>query len=176
MQQQLIAGDSLNFFTGVLPYSPADGWALQYTLVPVAGGAVITLNGVAEGGEWRILAAASTTAAWAAGEYNWRAKVDKAGEKYTVDEGRITIRPDLQAAGVGYDTRSTARKALEDLRAALSAWSPLRKRYRIGEREMEFNSPADIIKLITWWEQQVAKEDTLAGRVDKPSRRIFSRI
>ena len=93
-----------------------------------------------------------------------------------VDQGQLVVKPDPFTVAAGYDGRSTARKALEDARTALAAWNPTRRKYRIGDREMEFASTADIIKLITWWEQQVSREDVLAGRAENVGRRIFSRI
>jgi enamine deaminase RidA (YjgF/YER057c/UK114 family) len=177
MQQTLVAGDSLNFSTSTPQYPASSGWVLKYRLVPRAAGAsVINLVGTAEGADHRVQAAAAVTASWAAGDYGWSAWVEKAGEVYTVDSGQIVVTPDPRQVAVGTDLRSLARKALEDARAALAAWNPTRRRYKIGEREMEFNGTADIIKLITYWQQQVDAEDQLAGRAERVGRRIFTRI
>ena len=176
-QQTLVVGDSLNFLTSTPDYPASAGWVLVYRLVPrAAGGSAIQLSATAEGDDHRVAVASATTSNWTPGEYGWASWVERAGEKYTVDSGQITLKPDPRTVAAGVDTRSQGRKALEDLRAALAAWTPLRRRYRIGDREMEFQSPADIIKLITWWEQQVAAEDLLAGRAERPARRIYSRI
>lgn len=51
-----------------------------------------------------------------------------------------------------------ASTALESLKTALAAWNPLRKRYRIGDREMEFNSTAEILKLIAYWEGELQRD------------------
>jgi enamine deaminase RidA (YjgF/YER057c/UK114 family) len=174
--QQLTAGNTLNFATAVPAYPASAGWVLHYRLVPRSGaGAAITLDAVAEGDAHRVQAPASTTAAWAAGAYSWASWVTRALESYSVETGQITIQPDPRTASA-WDSRSQARKALDDAKAALAAWTPTRRRYKIGEREMEFNAPGEIIKLITYWEQQVASEDMLAGRRERPARRIHARI
>lgn len=180
MQQQLVAGDSLNFLTCVQDFAPGTGWTLRYRLAPrAAGHSVIELDAVEAGDQYRVYAAATDTAMWAPGEYSWTSWVENgdASERYTVESsGQITILPDPRTIGAGHDGRSLARKALDDLRAALAAWSPMRRRYKIGTREMEFNSSAEIIKLMTYWERQVMAEDVASGRISQPARRIHTRI
>ena len=175
IQSQLVAGDSLNFTTLVPGYSPADGWALSYRLVPPSGEA-ITLGSTADGGSHRVQASAAATANWAPGVYSWASWVAKAGEEYTVQTGRLTITPNPRTVAAGWDNRSAWRKALEDAQTALRAWTPTRRRYKIGEREMEFNSAADVIKHIRFLEGQVLQEDINAGRAVAPARRIYTRI
>jgi hypothetical protein len=177
-QQELIAGDSLNFPVTTPDHPASAGFVLHYRLAPLAagGGQPIDITATAEGAKHRVAVAASVTADWAPGEYNWARWVDKAGEIYTVGDGQVTIKPNPRTMAAGYDGRSLARKALADARAAFAAWSPTQRRYKIGEREREFQSPADIIKVITYWEQQVESEDIMAGRAEKIGRRIYSRI
>lgn len=176
-QQDLIAGDSLNFLTSVPQYPASSGWVLSYRLVPRTGGATpVDITATAEGDDFRVAVPATVTAEWTADAYTWFSWVDKAGESYTVGDGQLTVKPNPRTAAAGYDGRSQARKALDDARAAFAAWTPTRRRYKIGEREMDFSSPADIIKTITYWEQQVATEDRLAGTSVQLGRRIFARI
>lgn len=177
MQQELVAGDSLNFLTTVKDYPASDGWVLKFRLAPrTAGNSAIDLTAVAESADFRTTAAASTTAAWSPDSYSWTSWVEKSGEVYTVASGQIVVKQNPRTAPAGFDGRTGAAKALDDARTALYAFNPTRKRYKIGEREMEFNSTAEILKHITFLEQQVAKEDVLAGRAEKVGRRIHSRI
>lgn len=177
MQQQLTAGDTLNYQASAPLYPAHEGWTLKLRLVPRAvGGGAIVLTATNDGTRYLVQALAAETAQWAAGEYAWAAWVEKAGERYTVESGQITVLPDPAQIAVGTDTRSAARRALDDARAALQSWNPLVRRYRIGDREREFNTIADLIRFITYLEQQVAVEDRLAGRTEKVGRRIFSRI
>lgn len=177
LQQQLIAGDTLSFVTAAPGYPASSGWTLKFRLVPrAAGGTPIELGSVPEGDDHRTQVTALLTAGYAAGEYGWWSWVEKGAEKYSLQSGQITIQPDPRTAAAGVDLRSLAQKALADARAALAAWQPTKRRYRIGDREMEFNSTADIITLITYWEGQVLAEDVAAGRTEKIGRRIYTRI
>jgi len=181
MLKQLVAGDSLSFYTSVPEFQPSAGWVLNYRLVPQnASLTAIELAAADAGEQHRVYAAATSTESWQPGVYSWTSWVEQevSGqvERYTLESGQITVLPNPRTVAAGYDNRSQARKALDDAKAALAAWSPTRRRYKIGEREMEFNSSADIIKLITYWEAQVKSEDILAGRAEKPARRIYSRI
>lgn len=179
MQQELIAGDSLNFATSTPAYPASAGWVLSYYLVPrTAGNTPITLAATAEGDAHRVAIAASTTANWAADNYNWAARVDKAGEKYTVDQGQITIKANPFTAAAGYDGRTQAEKALDDAKAAFASFNPTKSRYRIGERELVFNTKAEIIGAIHYWQNEVARErraDALAKGMPDP-RKTYVRI
>lgn len=177
-QQTLVAGDSLNFLTGGGAYPASAGWVLKYRLVPrTAGGTPIDITAAAEGDDHRVAVAASTTSSWGADAYTWASWVDKAGEVYTVDAGQIVVQPDPRNVGAGHDGRSVARKALEDARTAFAAWSPTRRRYRIGMREMEFGTAADILVQVHYWEREVEKEDAAAARAKgRQTSRFFVRM
>ena len=180
MQQELIAGDTLNFLTTVAAYPASSGWVLHFRLVPrSAGGTPIQLDAVAEGEDHRTQASATTTAAWGADAYSWTSWATLGAESYTVESGQLTIKPNPRTVAAGVDGRSEARKALDQARAALHAYTAsngMTRSYKIADRERVFHSAADIIKLITYLEQQVVEEERLAGRAEKPSRRIYSRI
>lgn len=179
MQQSLTAGDTLNFATTTPGYSAADGWALSFRLVPrSSSGTAIELNTTAEGEAHRCQAGPSTTELWLPDAYTWTSWVTRSTESYTINSGQITIKPNPRTVAAGYDGRSQMRRALDDSRTALAAYNPTQKSYKIADRERVFNSAADIIKLITYLEQQVAKEDALSGNTSGPalSRRIYSRL
>lgn len=177
MQTQISAGDTLDDRLSAPGYSAADGWVMHIRLVPVDGSApAIELTAGADGALHRVQAQASVTAAWEPGRYSWAAWVVRGADEHTVQSGHLVITPNPRTASAGWDNRSQARKALEDAKAALAAWKPTQRRYKINQREMEFNSTADIIKLITYWERQVLQEDILAGRASAPARRIYTRM
>ena len=46
--------------------------------------------------------------------------------------------------------------------AAMATWTVTTKRYRIGEREMEFNSRAEIVPVLSYWKAQVQREQRAA--------------
>lgn len=181
-QQQLVAGDTLNFLATAVGYSAADGWVLNYRLVPrSAGASAIDIVSTAEGDDHRVQIAAATTASWTAGEYGWTSWVAKDGEKYTVQSGHITIKPDPRTAAAGVDLRSMPRKTLDDLLAARATWAATHgrtRRYKIGDREREFANAAELSAEIDFWVREVAKEERAArvasGQPD--GRRVYIRL
>lgn len=180
MQQELIAGDTLNFLTVVPDYLASDGWVLKFRLVPrTVGGTAIPITATAEGADHRVTVPAATTAGWGADSYGWTSWAEKAAEVYSVQSGQITMRPNPRTAAAGTDLRSTARKALDDAKAALATFvasNGMTSSYRIGDRERAFRSTAEIVKLITYLEQQVQSEELLSGSRQALGRRIHSRI
>lgn len=174
----LRAGDTYRQLVQPGDHSAADGWVMKQRFTPRAAGSAIEMTATAEGAAHRFLVAASATASWPAGEYTAVRWVEQGAEVWTLAQWQLTIAPNLRAASPGLDTRSLARRALDDAKAAYAAMmeDPTLRRFKIGEREREFNSPADILAHITYWESQVAVEERLAGRREPVARRIYSRI
>ena len=111
------AGDTIQWKRTLPDYPAASGWVLKYRLINAAGKIDITAS--ASGADHLVNIAIATSAAWPAGAYDWQAFVEKAGERYTVGYGRITVKPNLAAQSAGYDTSSQARKVLEAIEAVL---------------------------------------------------------
>ena len=153
----LRAGDTYTQRVELDAYPASAGWVLKSRFAPRAGGTAIDLVSTADGDAHALDASAATTAGWAAGDYSAVHWVEKGAEVYTVATGQLTILPSLRTGTPG-DTRSQAEKALAAARDAFAAWTPTRRRYKIGEREMEFNSTAEILRTISYWEAQVARE------------------
>lgn len=183
MQQQLFAGTTLNFLTPTPGYSAAEGWVLKFRLVPRTSGAAIDITCTAEGEDHRAQVTAAATAAWALGSYTWTSRVEKSGEIYAVGQGQISIQQNPATALAGFDGRSQAARALDDARAALASFNASNgrvRRYRIGERETEYHSAAEIIKQIAYWEQELEREENAARlATGRPARNrmyaIFTR-
>lgn len=159
MQQELIAGDSLSFLTTVSEYPASSGWVLKFRLVPRTGtNSAIELTAAAEGELHRTTASAASTSAWAADNYTWASWVEKGAEVYSIENGQIVVKPNPRTVAAGHDGRSEAEKALDDANAALAAWTPTTRRYKINGREMEFNGQADILAIISHWTMAVQRE------------------
>jgi hypothetical protein len=160
----LQSGDTLTWQISLADYPASAGWALSYRLIN--GSARIDITATASGDDHLITVAAATSASYASGDYTWQAVVTKAAERYTVGSGTITIRPNLAAMSSNYDARSTAAKALSDLRAALAAWltsSGTVQEYEIAGRRMKFATAADIRQRIALAEREVARETAAAN-------------
>lgn len=152
------AGDTVAWTRTLEEYPASDSWVLTYTLINAS--AKITIAASASGADHAVAVAAATTASWAPGTYSWMARVAKAGEKYTVDQGTIQIERDL-AAATTYDTRSSARKALDAVNTALESYGnkAYLQEFEINGRRQRFASPADFLTFRSKLMAEVARED-----------------
>lgn len=172
---QLNAGDTWRWTRTLDDYPASQGWTLSYTLINAA--AKITINASASGNDHAVLVAANTTGGYAPGAYEWRARVSKAGEVYTVGEGRITVRNALAASTL--DTRSHARKTLEAVESVIEgrAGSAVLE-YQIAGRSLKHIPIADLLVLRDKYRAEVMREDAAAavasGLPDR--RRVFVRF
>ena len=179
MRDEIIAGDSLTFYTSVPDYPASGGWDLTYKITPRVSGTAYSFDASeAEDGErYLIEVPAATTAEWVAGTYTWTAYVSKAGERHVVDGGELIIRPD-PAEATSLDRRSHARKVLDAIEALLEDRATSdQKRIVIRDRELERFPVADLVKLRQAYRLEVISEDN-AARISAglaPRNRIYVR-
>ena len=178
MLERLILGDTLDFTTTVDGYAASAGWVLKYRLIPRVSGTAIDITCTASGDLHRAQVDATTTANWGAGVYAWHSWVEKGTEKYSVASGEIKLLPNPRTATAPFDLRTDAQVALDQAKAAFAAWTPTTKSYSIGGRSMEFNSAADILPVIRYWESEVAKEANASNLAKglASGRRVFVRL
>lgn len=155
------AGDTLIWRRSFADYPAGSGWVLKYRLINAAGKYDITAG--ADGDEHRVSVAASTSAAYTAGDYVWTAWVEKGAERYTVGGAPITVKPNLAAVtAAGFDARSAAQQALEALKAALKTYVTTNghvAEYEIAGRRMKFSSASEIEEKIRFWQREMASAD-----------------
>lgn len=172
MNETLIAGDTLDFTVSVPAYPATGGWTLKYRLTPrfatpVQAPVVLTATTNANGVDYNVQSAPAVTVLWAAGLYAWARWVEKTGARQTLDEsGELLVKPDPSATVQGYDGRSQAAKAVEDLltiKATFQSTGRLVESYTIGTRSMTFKNSADLEKELRFWQVQLAKENTAAN-------------
>lgn len=167
---QITAGDT---FTHRPPVGAPSGATWRARLIPrAAGGTVIDMTAAMVDGQHVFRAAADVTAAWPAGTYSlciwWTSDVHTSGVlTFTVE-----ILLDPRTAMAGLDTRTPARRALDDAIAARHQFDPTLRRYQIGGREMEFQTIAELDRKIASLREEVHLEDVAAGRT-KPARRFI---
>lgn len=154
----LQAGDTLRWQRDLPDYPANQGWVLSYRLVNAAG--KIDLITTAVGALHEVNVPASISAMFASGDYTWVATVTKGAERYTIGQGQTRVLPDL-AAAASADTRSPARRALDDINAALATYGA--KAYlqeiQIGDRRQKFHTPADFLAFRSRLTAEVARED-----------------
>lgn len=150
------AGDFLTWTKTLSDYPANAGWALVYTLIN--GSTKLTINATASGADHLVSVAAATSAAYAAGSYTWMARVTKGTEIYTVDTGSLEVLPNL-AALTTFDGRSHARIMVSAIEAAIQGRaSSTQLEYEINGRRVRNLDPSDLIKWLSFYRAEVAKE------------------
>lgn len=156
---QIRAGDTIAW-TKSLPDYLASEYVLHYRLINASARFDITCT--ASGDDHLANIPAATSASYTAGDYTFQSWVTKAVERYTTGSGRIKVLPDLAAVTAsGYDSRSTAKKTLELVDAAMlahgaSAWT---QEYEIAGRRMKFTSVGDFMAFRSRLQFEVFKEE-----------------
>ncbi|HKQ24098.1 MAG TPA: hypothetical protein VJT81_06615 [Burkholderiales bacterium] len=187
MNSELIAGDTLDFLDSVPEYPPADGWSLKYRLIPRFTSppqAAIDITASTSGSDYRVQVASGVTATWPAGAYTWSRWVEKAGPiRQSLGDGQLTVKANLAAAAQGYDGRSQAAKAVDDIKAAMATFTASNgtiKSYSIGNRQVTYRDKAEMITDLDFWQRQlVAEQDAAkiaAGMNPRNAGIRFSRI
>jgi hypothetical protein len=182
VRSTLIAGDTLDFDTPGGDYPPTDGWTLKYQLTPRFTSPVqtpITLTASADGSNYRTQLGPATTVTWAAGEYTCDKWVEKVGARVTLipEEEQVTIKPDPAAKTQGYDGRTQAAKAVDDLKAALATYTASQGHiatYAINGRSITFRSSADIVAQLNFWQRELVREK--AAESGENPRRFYVRF
>lgn len=158
---RVTAGDTVTWSKTLSDYPATSAWVLSYTLINSS--TKITITATASGADHLVNVAAATSAGWAAGSYAWMAVVTKGAERYTIGQGNITIAPNL-AAATTYDTRSSAKKALEAINTAMESYGARAhlQSYEINGRKMQFASASDFMAFRSKLMAEVAREDNVA--------------
>lgn len=157
----LTAGDTLAWQRNDLAadYPASAGWQLSYRLINAAG--KIDITAVANGAAFAVSVLAATTAAYPPGLYRWTASVSKAGERYTLGTGSLTVLPDLASAATA-DPRSSAKKALDACNLALENYGAkaFMTEVKVGERMQKFATPGDFMAFRSRLQAEVNREAT----------------
>ena len=118
---EITAGDTVKWAKTLADYS-AESYALNYVLQLLTGGTPITVTASADGSDHSITISAATSAEYSAGNYGWYSYVTDLAtglERYSLDSGLLTIKPDPTAFTSSTDLRSHARKMLDLLDTVL---------------------------------------------------------
>lgn len=170
------AGDTLSWRITLGDYPASAGWSLAYRLINASGHYDITAT--ASGDDFVVSVPASTSAGYAPGEYAWQAYVSRGTERYTVDSGVLTVRPNLAAQAGGFDMRSHARKMLAAIEAWLESRDPGVADYQIAGRAMRYVPRGELLALRDRYRNEVRMEEA-ADRLAKglePANRLLVRF
>lgn len=148
-------GDTVKWTRSLADYPANDSWVLSYELINSANRYTVTAS--ASGSDHLVTISATTSAGYVAGAYDWRARVTKASEVYTVGTGRVTVAKSFATAT---DTRSQARSTLEAIETMLAgrATSAV-EMYEIAGRKLKYMLPSELLVLRDRYRMDVARED-----------------
>lgn len=153
----ITAGDSITWQRAIADY-PADVWTLKYRLINATGKIDITAS--ASGTNHLVSITPTTSAGYMDGVYTWAAWVEKTGERVTLANGSIIVKPDLATAPY-LDARSDAAIIVDQLMAAYKAYTTSNghvAEYEIAGRRMKYRSSAEILDQLNHWQSILATE------------------
>lgn len=155
--QKLTAGDSWSWTDSDADH-PAPTWVLSYHFRGPGAGNAFTVTGSASGSDHALAQTAAQTKDLVRGEYEWHATATNGTTRETVARGTLYVLPNL--ANLAADTRSHARKCVDDLEAALEqrAKSPDRLSYSIAGRSISFSSWEEVEAMYQRYKMRVARE------------------
>lgn len=165
----LRAGDTATWLRSLADYPASDGWVLSYVLVKA--GSQIAITAAASGADHLVEVAAATTAGWAAGTYSWQERATLADKVYTTNTGTLAIVASFAAAVGGLDARTHAEKTLSALEAWIENHDPAVASYQIGDRQMQYISITDLLKL-----RDVYRREVRATSAAPKSGRVYLRF
>lgn len=159
--QNFTAGDTVKFTKTLGDYPASGGWALAYTFINSTG--KFSASGVANADAFDVTISATTTAALTAGDYYFEGYASKAGERFRVDYGTVTVAQNITTAAT-FDGRSHARKVLDAIEAVIEGRASTdQQEYTIGNRSLKRTPIADLIVLADKYRAMVNKEDDAAA-------------
>lgn len=159
--RQLRAGDTLSWRRRLSDYPASAGWVLKYTRVSAASAS--TFAAAADGDEHAITVAAADSVSWPAGVASLVEFVEKGAVRITLAQIPVTILPDLAAATGGMDTRSHARRVLDNLTAWLESKSVTAGEYQLDGRRLRNYDLAALLALRDRYAAIVANETAGPG-------------
>lgn len=142
------AGDTVRFTRQFGDYPVADSWAAKLT---ISGASKASVDGTTSGSEFLFTLTAVLTAQLQPGTYTYAITVTLAGARYTVEEGVLAVRPDVQASTAG-SLQSHDEKVLALLEAELEARAASdHTEYQVDGRSLKRES----IETLTAWANKV---------------------
>jgi hypothetical protein len=185
---KITAGDSLEFTVVVDDYLASDGWALVYRFAPrftTPVFAPFAVNATNDADRTHtITRTAAQTATWPPGDYGWTRYVERTVlgtyQRQTLTDlasrGQLVVLQDSSTAVQGFDNRTQAQKAVEDLKAALATFQSSGgtvKSYTIGDRSVTFQDEGDILRRLSYWEARLAdEEEAEQAAAGMPNQRV----
>lgn len=154
---RLTAGDSWSWDREI-PGRPGPTWSAIYYFRDAAGDGRLEVPASATGETFTASRTSAQTAAVAPGAWYWTLVVTDGVERFTVDQGEVTVLPDPATSG-GYDPRSYYQKLLDAVRAVLADTATHdQASYSIAGRSLSRIPRSELLALESTLKWQVANE------------------
>jgi hypothetical protein len=157
--REIVIGETLEWRTRLVDFSPGDGWTLSYAFRGAGPGFDATAT--ADNGEHLTAVASSVTATLSVGTYSWEAWVTNGTEDHMVGRDTVQVIRNLKnlATNATLDNRSEAKKILDAIDAmALGKATLDQQSYQIGTRQLARIPIHDLLALRTHYAQMYARE------------------
>ena len=155
---QLQIGDTWQWTETVPDYPASAGWALSFSLYRYEQ-SVIQIDATTSGDSFTISVSPATTAGKVAGEWQWTAYVHKGTDRFTVETGTVTLKPDLSAATSSTDLRTDNEKILDALIATPQRRATKEQEsMQIGGRSIRYLAQDDLERMIGIYTYKVKAE------------------
>ena len=138
---------------------PAHTWTLTYRFKNAASGFEIVAS--ADGTNFAVSVAASTTATYTAGTYAWAAQVVNGTTKYTVDSGTLVVLANLFSgtATAANDQRTHAQIVVDAIEAVIEGRAAKdQQEYAINGRMLKLMPVADLLRFRQLYKAELAAE------------------
>lgn len=168
---QVIAGDTAKWRRELADYPASAGWELKYTIVGSAGAQ--NFSATADGDAFDVTVPAATTAGWNAGLYVLTEYVTNGTERYTIGTSNLVVQADLGAATTAVDTRSFARKALDNIEAYLAGGNATAAAMEFNGRKLSSYPITDLYAIRDRLRAEVSRE---SAATTGPIGRVLARI
>lgn len=125
--------------------------------------------------DWLVTLTSANTEALIAGWCSYQLYATKAGERYTIDSGRVQVLADFKSATSGFEDRSQSKQDLEAVQAAIRALisGGAVKEYSIAGRSLKKFEMADLVALESRLILRVKQENAAQNLKDgKPNGRV----
>lgn len=116
--RQFVAGDTVELAIADASYRPGSGWGLTLVLLNARKTFSFAGSDDGSGSGFTVALTAAESRDIEPGDYALKAVYANGAERHTTDAGMLSVLPDFQAQGEGYDLRTQAQRILDSLLAA----------------------------------------------------------
>lgn len=172
----IYAGDTINWLLSLADYPATGGWTLHYNAVSAAGR--FELIGSASGANHLISANSASTGTFPPGDYSLTKYVSHAdGSRVTLAELSLTVKANLAAKTVAFDTRGHAKKVLDAIEAVLEGRATTdQEEITINGKSIKRTPIADLLSLRSQYQEYYRQEQAASRIASGQSAATGSRV